>query len=175
LAEKATGVKGETVGTATYSAVDTAKGWFGSSDEDKMKQQEERDKLVLVQKALQNGTEVSPQLATWAKTKGIEVPSKLIRSPLAASTQQVNTPVSTPTTDASKVRTEPYRAQQIQSIKANEAQIERLEKAKETSTKQAVNAPTNIVSNNTTNQFVRPQLRPTEPSFNRLLATNFSH
>lgn len=175
LAEKATGVKGETVGTATYSAVDTVKGWFGASDEDKIKQQEEKDKLALVHRAMQNGTEISPQLATWAKTKGIEVPSKLIRSPLTASNAQVNSPVASPSSDVSKVRTEPYRVQQIQSIKASEAQIERLEATKENPTKQVVNAPTNIVSNNTTNQFVRPQLRPSEPSFNRLLSTNFSH
>lgn len=41
LAEKITGTKGASLGTAIYDGVDKVKGWFGASDADKMRESEE--------------------------------------------------------------------------------------------------------------------------------------
>jgi len=65
LAEKITGTQGETVGTALYGAVDTAMGWFGASDADKMREAEEKAKLEFqARKATQPPAQPAPSGTT---------------------------------------------------------------------------------------------------------------
>lgn len=128
LMEKVTGVKGETLGTAAYTAVDKFKGLFGTSDADKLAPKGPREVIGKIK-------------------------------------------------DASKAKPgEAYRVVQTQQLKTTIKETELLKKASEGSkSNQSVDARTSIVNNSSTVQYIRPQVKNQDNTFNQLLSKNFNH
>lgn len=86
LAEKITGVEGETVGTALYTGVDKVMGWFGKSDADKMKKAEEEAAIKFAKDKLAAGKMLHPSQAETLRSAGISVPASQISTPGAPPT-----------------------------------------------------------------------------------------
>lgn len=154
--EKRTGVKGATLGTALYGDVDKIKGLFGASDEDKMKAEDEKQRLILGKRLLGEGKQISDSMAQFLKSKGVTVPASAI-------------------TSAQAIKPQGYRERQLQDIVMNKREIDNIKSSqKEAQPTQNIDASTNVVNHKTTT-FVRPAIRSTEPTFNALLMRNFGH
>jgi len=100
--EKITGTRGETFGGAIYTGVDKFMGLFGKSDADKMKAEEQRQKIELGKKRLAEGKPVSQDMADTLKASGINVPENMIvtRARPGATASPVVTPSGTPATSS---------------------------------------------------------------------------
>lgn len=156
-AESITGVEGETVGTAIYTAVDNIAGsklgnMLGfKSDSQKMEESETRALVEFGNKKLAKGEKISPEVAKVMVKSGIPVLANQI---------------------ADEPKKQETRAQITEAVERTADQVDSRDKTKSTS---VVNAPT-VVNNNSTNNttITHKPLRNPEPSYvnamNRKLA-----
>lgn len=156
-AESITGVEGETVGTAIYTAVDNIAGsklgnMLGfKSDSQKMEESETRALVEFGNKKLAKGEKISPEVAKAMVKSGIPVLANQI---------------------ADEPKKQETRAQITEAVERTADQVDSRDKTKSTS---VVNAPT-VVNNNSTNNttITHKPLRNPEPSYvnamNRKLA-----
>lgn len=156
-AESITGVEGETVGTAIYTAVDNIAGsklgnMLGfKSDLQKTEESETRALVEFGNKKLAKGEKISPEVAKVMVKSGIPVLANQI---------------------ADEPKKQETRAQITEAVERTADQVDSRDKTKSTS---VVNAPT-VVNNNSTNNttITHKPLRNPEPSYvnamNRKLA-----
>lgn len=147
-AESITGVEGETVGTAIYTAVDNIAGsklgnMLGfKSDSQKMEESETRALVEFGNKKLAKGEKISPEVAKAMVKSGIPVLANQI---------------------ADEPKKQETRAQITEAVERTADQVDSRDKTKSTS---VVNAPT-VVNNNSTNNttITHKPLRNPEPSY----------
>lgn len=147
-AESITGVEGETVGTAIYTAVDNIAGsklgnMLGfKSDSQKIEESETRALVEFGNKKLAKGEKISPEVAKAMVKSGIPVLANQI---------------------ADEPKKQETRAQITEAVERTADQVDSRDKTKSTS---VVNAPT-VVNNNSTNNttITHKPLRNPEPSY----------
>lgn len=163
--EKLSGVKGATLGTTLYDTVDSVKGWFGNSDADKLNLNDKKAaKTGDSVKKMVAPTSTVKELTNGELTKDTGV-SKVVVSPKAKQ--------ETPIVKSDSV----YRINQMDKVKSTIKETERLKEVERAESKASniVDARTNVVNNSNTIQYVRPQVRNNDSTFNRILGLNFSN
>lgn len=187
-AEKLTGVKGATLGTALYDGVDKIKGWFGNSDADKMKEAEEQAKKHL--ESRKNSTQkldgVSYRLS---EAPNIVTPTAAIpkvQNPLLNMVKrgedinptEARNNLAAPSVNSSLVKTpNVYRVSQMNQVRATIKETERVAESKKSGSgaNSVIDARTNVTNNANTINHIRPNLVNPDMVFNKILQNNFSH
>ena len=123
-------------------------------------------KLDAAYESLIMGKPISPEQAELLKKQGQEVPPEQIAKPKS---QQINATTAAPTAAKIAPRAELKR---ILDAKTAEAEEARAQPATKEQPKNITNT-NNVVNNSTNTTVVRPDVRITEPSFNRVLSNNF--
>lgn len=155
-AEAISGTKDATVGTALYDGVDKLKGLFGmETDSQKLARIGNESMINAGKKKLAEGKPISESLAKTLKAAGISVPSSMILVP-----GKPGIPAAAKTT-------------RDMAIKAEVLDQVRREKSVSGTVAQKANNTSIVNSSSTTIMNARPEIRSSEPTFNRLLGRNF--
>ena len=170
IAEKITGVEGETVGSALYDGVDKLAGsklgnMLGfKSDAQKMEEAETKALVEIGKKRLAEGKTVTTNIANAMSKSGIEVSAEQIsdKKPEAKPKTTQSENIEAKQSENELPKKQETRVQITDAVERAVEQVDQVEKTKNTS---VVNAPT-VVNNSTNNTTItHKQLRNTEPSY----------
>jgi hypothetical protein len=140
------------------SGIDTVQGWFGNSNEDKMKAEDKKNAIAFYEKAKQTGKPISKQKAEWFKSYGVDVDPSMIAATATPAASNKNVPEAV--TQASNTNKELDR----QIAKAD---------ATPTAAAPTVNSSTSV-TNNTTTQAIRFNPRNYESSWMRYMEGRYA-